>query len=288
MKVTADCIPCFLKTSLRAMAKGGWPEERREEVLLSLLPLLSSLDNRKTPAENATLVLYQLVKTMGGVDPFKEAKTESNQRALQHLPSLRKMISQSADPLELAVKFAAAGNVVDLGIFDEYDLTGAISEALETGFAINDYSEFKERVGQAEKLLIIGDNSGEIVFDRLLVEALIADGKKVVYGVKGGFVLNDSTIADALETGMTDICPVITNGNQFLGTIAEKCSEEFLKVFREADIVISKGQANYYTLEGTGLAGNKTFFLLKAKCNVVAKDIGVHSGGFVFLKNKVS
>lgn len=287
MKGTADCIPCYLNQSLKAMAKGGWPEDRQAEVLLELLPLLGSFDNSKPPAENSTLVLHQLVRIMGGGDPFKAAKTESNQKALRHLPRLRKMLSEAADPLELAVRFAVAGNVVDMGIFDHYDLAGAINEVLETGLKINDYSEFIERLGQARKLLIVGDNSGEVVFDRLLVETLLSKGIEVIYGVKGDFILNDATLDDAVVAGITDICQVITNGNNYLGTVAEKCSEGFLQVYREADLVISKGQANYESLERTELAGNKTFFLLKAKCPVVAKHIGVQTGDIVFLKNKV-
>lgn len=288
MKVTADCIPCYLNQCLNAMAKGGWPEDRQEEVLLGLLPLIGSMDNGKTPAENSTLVLHQLVQNMGGSDPFKAAKTESNQKAWQHVPELQEMVSRSDDKIKLAVKFAVAGNVVDMGIFDRYDLEGAISDVLKTEFAKNNYPEFRERLGPGRKMLIVGDNSGEIVFDRLLVETLIAAGLQVTYGVKGDFILNDATMDDAVEAGLDKVCTVITNGSDYLGTIAEKCSKEFLQVYQEADLVISKGQANYESLEGTELAGNKTFFLLKAKCPVVAKHLGVQTGDIVFVQNSIS
>lgn len=288
MKVTADCIPCYLNQSLNAMAKGGWPEDKREEVLLDLLPLIGSLDSRMTPAENSSLVLHRLVQVMGNRDPFKKAKSESNQKALQHLPRLRTMVSQAEDPLRLAIKFAVAGNVVDMGIFDRYDLAGAIRDVLESEFTKNDYPAFRDRLEQARKLLIIGDNSGEVVFDRLLVETLAEAGLEVVYGVKGNFILNDATLEDAAEAGLHEVCLVITNGNNYLGTVAEKCSEEFLQVYREADLVISKGQANYESLEGTELAGDKTFFLLKAKCPVVAKHLGAATGDIVFIQNNAS
>lgn len=288
MNVSAECIPCFLNASLKAMTNGGWPEERRAETLLSLLPLLSRVDIKKTPAENVSKILHRLVQTMGGDDPFKAAKAESNRRALELLPELRQMLSRSPDPLELVVKIAIAGNIVDLGIFDEYDLSGAVQEALKTGFAAGDYPEFRKLMGRGGKVLIIGDNSGEVVFDRLLVEVLVSEGAEVIYGVKGGFVLNDATLDDATEAGINNLCQVVANGNNFIGTVPEKCTEEFLQVFNAADLVISKGQANYYTLEGSGLAGNKTFFLLKAKCDVIAKSLGMQKGDLVFRKNKVS
>lgn len=288
MKVAAECIPCFLTASLRAMEKGGWPEDRRKEELLGLLPLLGSLDHNKTPAENASILFHQLAHTMGGVNPFKGVKEESNKSALGYLPRLRERLSQSADRLETALRFAVAGNVVDMGIFDDYDLEGALKESLVTEFVLNDYAEFKERTDHAGKLLIIGDNSGEVVIDRVLVETLIAAGKEVTYGVKGGFVLNDSTLDDAVAAGMVDTCRVITNGNNFVGTIPEKCSEQFLQAYRDADLVITKGQGNFYTLEGTEFAGNKTFFLFKVKCSAMAKYLGVEEGALIFAQNKVA
>ncbi|WP_418792469.1 damage-control phosphatase ARMT1 family protein [Phosphitispora sp. TUW77] len=287
MKVAAECIPCYLNQILNAMEKGRFPSEKRAEVLIELLADVAALDREKTPAENSSVILHRLVQKMGGIDPFKNAKKESNEIALEYYPKLRKDVLESADPLKQAISFAVAGNVVDLGIFADYDLGAAISEVMAIGFKIDDYDCFSKIVARAEKILIIGDNSGEIVFDMLLAEILVQRKLDVYYGVKDSFVLNDATHEDARQVGMDRICQVITNGNNFLGTIPEKCCRNFIELMTKCDLIISKGQANFESLEGTQLAGDKTFFLLKAKCKVVAEKLSVNYGELVFARNKV-
>ncbi len=287
MKVTAECIPCYLNQCLNAMEKGKYPPEKRAEVLAGLLTEVAALDREKTPAENSSVILHRLVEIMGKTDPFKGAKSESNKKALEYYPKLWQVVLESADPLKQAVSFAVAGNVVDLGIFVDYDLGEAVKEVMAAGFKIDDYYCFTEMLQNSEKVLIIGDNSGEIVFDMLLAELLVQRNFEVSYGVKESFILNDATPEDARQAGMDRICRVITSGSNFLGTISEKCSREFIETMADADVIISKGQANYESLEGTQLAGEKTFFLLKAKCKVVAENLGVNYGDLVFTRNSV-
>ncbi|ADG82211.1 damage-control phosphatase ARMT1 family protein [Thermincola potens] len=287
MLVSAECIPCYLQQAINTLEKGEVPRAKWNGLLKQLLPLISSLPDDKTPAENSTMVIHRLAEMLGGNDPFFKAKEESNKRALSYIKDLRGTIAGSEDPLFTALKISVAGNVVDLGLFDDFDLTQALEDALKFDFTINDYDRFKQDIAKAETVLIIGDNSGEIVFDRLLAEQLRAMHKEVFYGVKGGFILNDATIQDAYTAGLPEVARVITNGNSYLGTVEKYCSEEFLTVFQNADTVISKGQANYESLEGTVLAGEKTYFLLKAKCPLVAKHLGVRYGAIVFKRNAV-
>jgi len=288
MRVTAECIPCYLQQCLKAMEQQDLSNEEKEEMLLRLFPVIAGLDRALTPAENSSIVMHHLVGYMGGSDLFEAAKRESNEKALQLMGKLQKEVDGSRDPVKQAVKFSVAGNVVDLGLFDEYDLDAALKEVIRTGFARDDYDRFNELLSKARKVLIIGDNSGEIVFDRLMVEALKSKGIDVVYGVKGSFIINDATVKDAQQAGLDQICKVITNGNNYLGTIEKQCSQEFLEEFKKSDIVVSKGKANYESLEGTELAGDKTFFLLKAKCPVVAGYLGVSCGAVVFVRNTVA
>ena len=287
MKVTAECIPCYLNQILNAMEKGEFPPAKRAETLAGLLSEVAALDREKTPAENSSVILHKFVQLMEGTDPFKNAKTESNELALEYYPELRQVVLESADPLKQAISFAVAGNVVDLGIFADYDLGAAVKEVMEAGFEKDDYECFREMLQSSDKILIIGDNSGEIVFDMLLAEILVQRNLQVFYGVKQSFILNDATPDDARQVGMDRICRVVANGNNYLGTIAERCSREFIEILTNSDLIISKGQANYESLEGTQLAGNRTFFLLKAKCKVVADKLGVNYGNLVFVRNGI-
>ena len=287
MKVTAECIPCYLNQILNAMEKGEFPPAKRAETLAGLLSEVAALDREKTPAENSSVMLHRLVQLMEGTDPFKNAKAESNELALEYYPELRQVVLESADPLKQAISFAVAGNVVDLGIFVDYDLGAAVREVMDAGFEKDDYECFRDMLQNSRKILIIGDNSGEIVFDMLLAEILVQRNLEVFYGVKESFILNDATPDDARQVGMDKICRVVTNGNNYLGTIAERCSREFIEILTNSDLIISKGQANYESLEGTRLAGEKTFFLLKAKCKVVAEKLGVNYGNLVFVRNSI-
>jgi len=287
MKVTAECIPCYLNQILNAMEKGEFPPAKRAEALAGLLGDVAALDRGKTPAENSSVILHRLVQLMEGTDPFKNAKAESNEIALEYYPTLRQVVLESADPLKQAISFAVAGNVVDLGIFVDYDLGAAVKEVMAAGFEKDDYECFKDMLQSSRKILIIGDNSGEIVFDMLLAEILAQRNLEVFYGVKESFILNDATPDDARQVGMDKICRVVTNGNNYLGTIAERCSREFIEILTNSDLIISKGQANYESLEGTRLAGERTFFLLKAKCKVVAENLGVNYGNLVFVRNSI-
>ena len=116
--------------------------------------------------------------------------------------------------------------------------------------------------------LYLADNAGEIVFDRLLIERLPAE--KVTLAVRGGAVLNDATLIDAENTGITELVEVIRNGSDAPGTILEDCSEEFKRCFAAADLIVAKGQGNYESLSHFK---KKIYFLLTVKCSVVAQDL---------------
>ncbi|WP_238134177.1 damage-control phosphatase ARMT1 family protein [Calderihabitans maritimus] len=281
-----ECIPCYLKQALSALKQTSLSQEKKKQLLLQLAPLVAELRDDCTPAENSSYILHRLIELSEINDPFATAKRISNRQAQRLEPYLGNLLRTAEDPLEEAIKISVAGNVVDLGIQEDYDLQASLKQALSVPFARFDYNQFQEVLNKAEKVLVLGDNSGEIVFDKFLVAEISGRQKQVFYSVKSAPILNDATLVDAEEVGMTRIARVITTGSNFLGVVPEYCSPEFLKHFKDADLIISKGQANYETLEGTELAGTKTFFLLKAKCPVVATHLGVELGELVFLQNK--
>lgn len=285
MKVGVECIPCYFKQAMSAMKHVGISETQQVEVLYSLMDTIKGFDTERSPAENSSLVVHGVARLIGIDDPFEKAKKESNKAAVELVDRVvRKRVAEAEDPLFAAIKAAVAGNVVDLGIMESYDLDAALDEAFNVDFAICDYEEFRERLKSVKHVLYVGDNSGEIAFDKLFVEELRRLGIDVTFVVKAGPVLNDATLEDALFVGMDKVAKVITTGSNFLGVIEETCSEEFLTAFNEAELVIAKGQANYESLEGTKLAGDKTFFILKMKCPLVADTLGVQLGDIVFCR----
>ena len=281
MRVHLDCFPCFLRQSIIALRLGTKDEALRETILKSTLDYIQNTDISKPPAYTTTFI-HKKIRQMLGIDPFKEIKSEYNQIALRLYPSLKTTIEKSPDPLWISTRLAIAGNVIDFGIFTSVDIEGAIRKALNNQLAVDDYSSFKNAISIADKILYLTDNAGEIVFDRLLIETLIQLGKEVKAVVKGSPVINDSTMDDAEESGLTEVCDVIDNGSEAVGTILEWTSSAFQKIFNDAQLVISKGQGNFETLIG---AEKKIFFRFQSKCDVVSKELGLSTGSMLLKKS---
>jgi len=281
MRVHLDCFPCFLRQSIIALRLGTKDESLRETILKSTLDSIQNTDISKPPAYTTTFI-HKKIRQMLGIDPFKEIKSEYNQIALRLYPSLKTTIEKSPDPLWISTRLAIAGNVIDFGIFTSVDIEGAIRKALNNQLAVDDYSSFKNAISIADKILYLTDNAGEIVFDRLLIETLIQLGKEVKAVVKGSPVINDSTMDDAEESGLTEVCDVIDNGSEAVGTILEWTSSAFQKIFNDAQLVISKGQGNFETLIG---AEKKIFFLFQSKCDVVSKELSLSTGSMLLKKS---
>ena len=201
---------------------------------------------------------------------------------LRYYPKLKRQIESSSNSLETAIRLAIAGNVIDFGVTTEIDQSvvyGAIKSAMANQL-FGDMSALCDAIYSAKKILYLGDNAGEIVFDRLLIEQLPID--RVTFVVRGSPVINDVTVDDARITGMTDFVHVIDNGSDAPGTILKECSDTFRQQFDGSDLVIAKGQGNYETLSDVE---KNIFFIFKAKCPVIAGNVGCELGKFVIVKN---
>jgi uncharacterized protein with ATP-grasp and redox domains len=188
------------------------------------------------------------------------------------------------DRLEGSVRIAIAGNVIDFGIYESFDLDRSLSESFHLPLSSIDYHNFAQVAANARRILFLCDNAGEIVFDRVLIESLRDRGKEVTAVVKGSPVINDATLDDASAAGLAECAAVIDNGNDGIGTLLEACSQQFMDAYRSADLIISKGQANYETLVQEKDA--RTFFLFKVKCPVVARALNRENGDIVLMGNK--
>lgn len=284
MKVHLDCFPCFLKQTLIAVRLGTKDETLQVEILKGVMDEIKATDMSQPPAHSTTF-LHRKIRQLLGKDPFNEIKSEYNQIALGLYPELKKRVDNSHDPLWTAVRLAIAGNVIDFGIFTSVDIIGTVEKAIHNPLTIDEYKAFKDAIGRNSEVLYLLDNTGEIVFDRLLIEVLKGMGKKVKAVVKGQPVLNDSTIKDAREVGLTDICEVIDNGSDCVGTILEFTSLEFQEALKEARLVISKGQGNFETIYSpeSPLRGQQIFFLFQSKCDVVSKELGISKGSMLLM-----
>ena len=271
MRAYPACVPCLVNQGLNAVRRLNLGPEKEKEIALRAVKFLSQFDALdRSPAYYAYFI-QRIVKDIAGTeDPFREQKEIANRKALELLPKVEKIVSGD-DDLEKAVRISALGNYIDFAIRGELEIEKDIMALAGESFVVWDYERLKEKLEKAKSVLIIGDNAGEIVFDKPLVRVLKEMGIEVVYGVKGKPILNDATLEDAEKVSMTKLCKVIDNGSDKVGTWLEDCSKEFLDHFYRSDVVISKGQANFETLSS---ADRDIFFLLVAKCDPIAKETG--------------
>lgn len=244
----------------------------RQRVLREVLLRSSEMDLINSPPAMGKVIHDLIQRECQVPDPYREVKERFNRLALALYSDLAKKVKNSPHPLDMAIRLAIAGNIIDFGIHTRLQMSQvhqSIRDALEAPLEPTVFRLFSQAVEEADRILYLGDNAGEIVFDRILIEIL--PRKKITFAVKGGPIINDALQEDAEFAGLADLVPIIDNGANAPGTILELCSAEFVRKFQEADLVIAKGQGNFETLND---APKKIFFLLKAKCPVVAEHIG--------------
>jgi uncharacterized protein with ATP-grasp and redox domains len=283
MRSYIDCVHCYLKQIVTCMDNAGVDEDTQYGVIYELMDYVKGFDRNDTPAENSSKAILKAYEMIGVDDPFKRAKKQSNDLAFSLYPKLKAVVKDFEDSLYQALKVAVAGNIIDLGINRSYDIDKALQHSLETGFSKDDYASFIQKLGNIEEVLFLGDNAGEIVFDKILVEELVQKGKKVIYAVKEGPILNDATISDAAYVGMDKVAEIITTGSNFLGVSLKRVPMTFLNRLKTSELILSKGQANFESLEGERLSKGKVFFLLKIKCHEVGRIAGAEFGDVVFI-----
>jgi uncharacterized protein with ATP-grasp and redox domains len=275
MKTYLDCYPCFLRQALEAARYSGADDDQQRAILHHVLDTLRSLDPASTPPAIGDAI-HRLIRHETGVrDPYVRAKKEATEQALELYPRLKALVAEASDPLGTALRLAIAGNIIDLAANSSYDLWATVQRVLDQPFAIDDSEAFRDALASADTLLYLADNAGETVFDRVLIETL---ERPVLYAVKGGPVLNDATMDDALAAGLDEVADLVSTGSDAPGTVLGTCSAKFRRLYEEAQLIVAKGQANYETLSGEG---ERLFFLLQTKCPVIAQDVGVPQGSIV-------
>ena len=282
MRTYLDCIPCFIRQSLEASRMVTSDESKHEIVLKKVMRYLqvSSFNN---PPPELSKEVHAIVRDMLNCkDPYKEAKKKSNEMAKELYPRLEQIVEEAKNPLLMATKLAIIGNVIDFGAMNRFDINDMINKAITENIDDNAYSRFRESIEKAQTILYLADNAGEIFFDKLLIKKFAEMGKKIVYAVKNNPIINDATIEDAKFAGIDKFAEVLSadegQDKSAPGILLNYASSKFLNYFRNADVVIAKGQGNYESLSNSE---REIFFLLVVKCPLVARDIGADVGNLI-------
>jgi uncharacterized protein with ATP-grasp and redox domains len=278
MPMLLDCLPCLLRQALETSRMSTGDRGAQERVMRDVLEILGRQGTSVNVLEIYGEIHAMLKAHTGASDPYKAIKERDIRMALRLYPKLRNFVYGGEDSLRRALKAAVVGNNIDSGIQDYSGLEAALESELHKSFAACDADLLEDRMKTARSLLIIGDNAGETVFDRLLIEQF--PGLDVAYAVREAPVLNDATLEEARASGLEGCCArVVSSGCGTPGILPELCSPEFLELYEAADIVISKGMGNF---EGLGGRGHDVFYLFMVKCPAIAERAGAAMGEYVF------
>jgi damage-control phosphatase, subfamily I len=272
MNLNPECYPCMLKQAQKASVLVSDDPAVHHRILQAVAAELCnpSLPN---PPPVIGAAIHEAIKSASGVnDPYAVVKKKFNKIASEMAETLRPRLEQSADPLYFAAKVAIAGNIIDFGNSGDFDLLKTVERVLEQPLWRDQYREFASAIKAASTIVYLTDNTGEIAFDRLLIEQINRNSDcQVTVAVKSGPIINDATLEDAREVGLDLVATIMETGLVLPGTIPERSSDEFRELFYSADVVVSKGQGNFETLDENR---RSIFYLFQTKCNFVAELLG--------------
>jgi uncharacterized protein with ATP-grasp and redox domains len=276
MKTYPECYPCIVQQAVRAVEMDHIPQDLQQKAVKRVLQYLSTVDDTLSPSAIAGPA-NRILREVTGVDDFYlEEKEAGHQLAHDYLDDLKTLASQTNDSLEQALKIGAAGNVIDVVHMAEYNLWEEVTRTVSGPLVGGGLEEFRARMSSAPFLLILADNVGETIFDRVMIDFF---NLPVVYSVKSAPILNDATSVDARAAGIDQVARIIENGTRSPGTVLDEVSDEFRELFDQASLVLSKGQANYETMDREG---DKVFYLLRVKCPRLSKELDAPMGSLVF------
>ncbi|WP_409199853.1 damage-control phosphatase ARMT1 family protein [Methanobrevibacter sp. DSM 116169] len=286
MKVYYECAPCFLRQAKEAMDLACDDEDLKIKLMENVFEFLAKNYNENASSNKTGSQIHKMIKEETGcTDPYIKEKKIGNKIALKYLPMVEDLLNNN-DSLENHVKIAILGNLLDFGAFElNTDIEKLIMPGLNKDLAINNTEQLEKDLKKHKNLLYLLDNTGEIVFDKLLLDKIKEYDINITLAVKEKPILNDACLEDAIEVGLDKYGKIVSIGTDTVGVVYSEISDEFREIFDNADFIISKGLGNYEGLTEVDLKGKDVYFLLCVKCSAIAKDLNLNMQDMVILKN---
>ncbi len=281
MNITNDCVECIVGQIKRATNQLSCDEQLSNKIIEEVTKRSKDFSFEHTPPWVAKDVYEYLAKETNMLDPLEGIKQASIEAALEFVPYINDKLSKSKDKLFTAIKASVAGNVIDFGAKEQFDLKNEIENVFDTNFAIDDYKMFKAKLQNVKEVMILADNSGENVFDKILLEIIqeLYPNIKLYYVTRGKPIINDITTKEAYQIGIDEVAEIIDSGVDTPGLELSRAKKDFVKLYKKVPLIISKGMGNFECLEK--LNDNRIFFLFKVKCNVVEDTINKPLGSII-------
>lgn len=275
------CLFCFSRAFEKLLVQHVHDTKEQHKLAKKFFSFVAETDiNQPTPVI-AREIHAMIREYLEEPDPYKIQKEQSNEQAKALVGELKEKIQNSENPLNRSLRYAIAGNIIDYGPGHKFDIKQTIHHIEKAKLAIDQSDQLIKKMKEAEKILYLGDNAGEIFFDKLFLETI--GHPDVTFVTRGAPVINDVTLKDAEEADMHQVARIIDNGYDAPSTILKKSGRNFMKEFQKADLIIAKGQGNF-----EGLMHEKDprlWFLLMVKCQIIGDFLGVNKGDIVIKNN---
>ena len=281
MNIDEACVGCIINQSVKVSDAIKASDKLSKELISTVEELSKNFSFDENPPEIASYVYEKMAEIANKEDLYDEVKEHSTEKALSFVPLLKDKLKQSKNKLLTATKIAVAGNVIDLAAEVEFDLADELEKIFHTEFSHNDFDKLENELSKAKHVVILGDNVGEHIFDYMFIETLkeLYPFIKFSYMVRGNPIINDVTMLEAKEAGFDKLCNLVDSGVNTPGFTYNRANDYSKKRFDEVDLVISKGMGNYECMSPSHR--KDICFLLKVKCDVVAKSLGKNLGDII-------
>ncbi|MFR3768279.1 MAG: damage-control phosphatase ARMT1 family protein [Blautia sp.] len=288
MKLNPFCMCCALNKQEQKIRH--YPDmEKKTEYMKKVMALMSNTEE-KDCAPSLSVDIQKLYSSFWNcpMEDFTEIKKEFNQLMLNMEISIEDKIRKSNDPLEKALLYARIGNYIDFAALSNVDQSTVITlldEKSSEDLDEKEYKNFLHDLSSAKKLVYLTDNCGEVVLDKMAVKILKEQypNLDITVIVRGYPVVNDATMEDAEEIGLTDLVNVIGNGSNVGGTWIPGISSESRELLYNADLIIAKGQGNFETLNDCGL---NIYYLFLCKCDLFQRRFHAENLQGMFLNER--
>jgi uncharacterized protein with ATP-grasp and redox domains len=280
-----ECLVCLYNQALRASKIANCDYETSLKIMQFSAFEIGGFSMEQTPPD-AAAKLYPLIADIAKKeDIYKEIKAQSTKTALQFVDFAEEKLLSSQDKIDAMLKLGVAGNVIDFATEVMFDFEQEIKNIFKKQFAIYDKEVFEKKLLDAQNIVVIGDNVGEHVFDKMMIKTIkeLNQGVRIDYFVRGVPIINDVTQEDTTVIGLDKICNIVDTKMRLPGFLPLRASKQARELYENADLIISKGMGNFECLEA--LKNENLFFLFKVKCSVVANKIGKNIGDIICKQN---
>lgn len=287
MRANSMCISCILKKQEK-LIRDFSDEDKKSQYINRVLEILRKHGQTESSPWLAEKINQLYEECWDEGEDYTVTKQRYNQLLLSKEKEILSCINNSNDCIRECIKYVSAGNYIDFSAVDnvnEHTLDELLQKVNEENISEIEYFNFKRDLEQAKKLVYLTDNCGEILLDKIFIKCIEDQYPKlkITVIVRGQNVINDATIEDAKQVGLTDIVTCIGNGNGAPGTVIKLLSEEAKQALLEADMIISKGQGNFESLFGEGL---NPYYIFLCKCELFVRRFGLKQYESVFMKEE--